>query len=73
MRTFRDRRGFTLPLTIIVIVVIGILASTFYGMVKSERIETFHRFQETQAWSTPPPTAPSVFPWSSLKTALLPG
>ena len=49
MRTFRDRRGFTLPLTIIVIVVIGILASTFYGMVKSERIETFHRFQETQA------------------------
>lgn len=49
MRAFNDKRGFTLPLTIVILVVVGILAASFYGMVKSERIETFHRYQKAQS------------------------
>ena len=43
-----SRDGFTLPLTIVILVVIGILISSFYGMVKSERIESSRRFRESQ-------------------------
>ena len=41
--------GFTLPLTIAILVVIGFLVSTFYTMVKNERVESFRRFSDAQA------------------------
>ena len=44
-----NKRGYTLPLTIAILVVIGFLASTFYTMVKNERIESFKRFSDAQA------------------------
>ena len=44
-----NKRGYTLPLTITILVVIGFLASTFYTMVKNERIESFKRISDAQA------------------------
>lgn len=44
-----NKRGYTLPLTIAILVVIGFLASSFYTMVKNERIESFKRFSDAQA------------------------
>lgn len=44
-----NKRGFTLPLTIAILVIIGFLVSTFYTMVKSERIESFKRYSDAQA------------------------
>ena len=49
MSDFRARNGYTLALTLVILVVIGFLVSTFYGMVKSERIESCHRFRIAQA------------------------
>lgn len=48
MSKMANKRGFTLPLTIAILVVIGFLASSFYTMVKNERIESFRRFSEAQ-------------------------
>ena len=44
-----NKRGFTLPLTIAILVIIGFLASSFYIMVKNERIESSRRFTKAQA------------------------
>jgi len=44
-----DKRGFTLPLTIAILVIIGFLVSSFYFMVKNERIESSRRFSDSQA------------------------
>ena len=49
MHTTTDKLGFTLPLTIAILVVIGFLVSTFYGMIKNERIESFRRYSDAQA------------------------
>jgi Tfp pilus assembly protein PilX len=49
MRASSKKRGFTLPLTIAILVIIGFLVSTFYTMVKSERIESFKRYSDAQA------------------------
>jgi hypothetical protein len=44
-----NNRGFTLPLTIAILVIIGFLVSSFYTMVKNERIESFRRLTDAQA------------------------
>lgn len=49
MRASSNKRGFTLPLTIAILVIIGFLVSTFYTMVKNERMESFRRFSDAQA------------------------
>ena len=49
MEVVRDKRGFTLPLTIAILVIIGFLVSSFYTMVKNERIESARRFSDAQA------------------------
>lgn len=49
MRATSKKRGFTLPLTIAILVIIGFLVSSFYTMVKNERIESFRRFSDAQA------------------------
>ena len=49
MQKTANKRGFTLPLTIGILVVIGFLTSSFYTMVKNERIESFKRFSDAQA------------------------
>ena len=49
MSKMANKRGFTLPLTIAILVIIGFLASSFYIMVKNERIESSRRFTKAQA------------------------
>lgn len=49
MPGLRARSGFTLPLTIVIITVIGFLVSAFYTMVKSERMESARRFKDSQS------------------------
>ena len=49
MRATNKKHGFTLPLTIAILVIIGFLVSTFYTMVKNERMESFRRFSDAQA------------------------
>ena len=49
MLNFGDKRGFTLPLTIVILVVIGFLIFSLYDMVKRERMESFRRYKEIQA------------------------
>ena len=44
-----NKRGFTLPLTIGLLVIVGFLVSSFYTMVKNERTESFRRFTDAQA------------------------
>lgn len=44
-----QKHGFTLPLTITILAIIGILVSSFYTMVKNERIESFRRYSDAQA------------------------
>ena len=48
MPCFSKKNGFTLPLTIVILIVIGALATSFYNMVKSERIESYRRFTTIQ-------------------------
>ena len=48
MRATRPKSGFTLPLTIAILVIIGFLISSFYTMIKNERIESSRRFNDTQ-------------------------
>ena len=49
MGAVSNKRGFTLPLTIAILVIIGFLVSSFYTMVKNERIESSRRFTDAQA------------------------
>lgn len=49
MYNMANKRGFTLPFTIAILVVIGFLISSFYTMIKNERIESFRRFSDSQA------------------------
>lgn len=43
------KSGYTLPFTIVVLVVIGLLSFSLYGMVKNERIEASRRYRSIQA------------------------
>jgi hypothetical protein len=49
MHNMANKRGFTLPFTIAILVIIGYLISSFYTMIKNERIESFRRFSDAQA------------------------
>lgn len=44
-----SKRGYTLPLTITILFVIGILSVSFYDMVKRERQESFRRYKDAQS------------------------
>lgn len=45
----QNKQGFTLPLTIILLLFISFLVFSFYEMVKQERIESHHRLTKLQA------------------------
>lgn len=49
METFGNKHGFTLPLTIVILAIIGILSFSLYDMVKRERIESYRRFKDAQS------------------------
>lgn len=42
------KNGFTMAVTMVLLSILGILATTIYGMVKAERIESFRRYQKSQ-------------------------
>lgn len=44
-----SKQGYTLPLTITILLVIGYLSCSFYEMVKRERLESFRRYKEVQS------------------------
>ena len=46
---FGSKRGYTLPLTIVILLIIGFLSFSFYDMVKRERMESFRRYGSAYA------------------------
>ena len=52
MKFYNSRQGYTLPLTIVHLVVISTLAISLYEMVKAERMESFRRFQKELSMET---------------------
>lgn len=46
---FGSKQGYTLPLTIVILLVIGYLSFSFYEMVKRERMESFRRYKDVQS------------------------
>lgn len=46
---FGSKQGYTLPLTITILLVIGYLSFSFYEMVKRERQDSFRRYKNIQA------------------------
>ena len=46
---FGSKQGYTLPLTITILLVIGYLSFSFYEMVKRERMESFRRYKDVQS------------------------
>lgn len=49
MPNIHDKRGFTLPLTIVILVAIAFLSFSLYDMVRRERMESFRRFTDIRA------------------------
>lgn len=49
MPNFGNKRGFTLPLTIVLLVFISFLTFSLYDMVKRERMESARRYKKLQA------------------------
>lgn len=46
---FGSKSGYTLPLTIVILLIIGILSFSFYDMVKRERMDSFRRYRSAYA------------------------
>lgn len=49
MHGLGNKQGFTLPLTIVLLVFISYLIFSLYGMVKQERTESFRRYKKAEA------------------------